>query len=150
MASLIFRRGNRLFATGSILLLVTAGLHTIGWLSGPPDDQALLAVLNVMSGYRFDLGLGMRPTVTDIHYSLAHTMGILITWLGLQNLLTLAVAGDNKRLVRVLVTLNVLGLAGLVALYTVYRVPPPLVSLAVVELLFVLALIVPEPRAVQA
>jgi hypothetical protein len=41
---------------------------------------------------------------------------------------------------------NVLGLALLVGLFAFYRIPPPLLTLAAVEALFVLALALPARR----
>jgi hypothetical protein len=55
MAWQIFRRGNRLFAAGSIGLIVVALLHGIGNYAPPPADAALNVVLEAMRGYQIDL-----------------------------------------------------------------------------------------------
>jgi hypothetical protein len=135
----MFRRGNRLFAAGSIALLLVATAHTLGHFAGGPDDPAFAAVENAMRGYSVDLGLGMRPTMRDIHLSLALTMSVFLVFLGIQNLATLALAPEAKRLLRVLALINFLCAGALVVLYAVYRVPPPLISFVVVGILFLLA-----------
>ncbi|MFY9610980.1 MAG: hypothetical protein WAU45_20510 [Blastocatellia bacterium] len=144
MASQIFKRGNRLFAAGSIGLTIVALLHGIGNLAPPPADAALDAVVAAIRGYQIDLGLGMRPSFLDIHKSLSLTMSILLLGLGVQNLMTLRVAGDSAKLVRCLCLVNAIFVGALVVLYAMYRIPPPLVTLGVVETLFLLALLLPR------
>jgi len=145
MASMIFKRGNRLFAAGSIGLIITSILHTIGHFAPPPvNDPALAAVDGAMRAFRFDLGFGMHPSIMDVFESLSLTMSITVLFLGIYNLTTLSLAGNNPRLVRRLTLLNVLGVGALVALYAFYRIPPPLICFAIVEILFLLALILPR------
>jgi hypothetical protein len=140
MASLIFKPSNRLFASGSIGLIIVAVLHTFGHFAPPPNnDAALEAVVAAMRDYQFDLGIGMKPSTLNILESLSLTMTITVLFLGIQNLLTLAIAGDHCRLVRRLTLLSIICTGALVALYTFYRVPPPLISFAVVEVIFILA-----------
>src|SRR4249920_2145243 len=106
MASRIFKRGNRLFAAGSIGLIIVPLLHGIGNFAPPPPDPALNAVVDAMRGYHFDLGLGMRPSLMDIDTSLSITMSIMLLFVGIQNLVTLRVSGDAVRLVRCLSLVN--------------------------------------------
>lgn len=146
MASKIFKRGNRLFAAGSIGLIVVALLHGIGNFAPPPPDPALNAVADAMRGYHIDLGLGMRPSFMDIHTSLSLTMSIMLLFVGVQNLVTLRVAGDVAKLVRCLSLVNSIFVGALVVVFAVYRIPPPLVTLGVVEVLFLLSLILPHNR----
>lgn len=146
MASQIFKRGNRLFAAGSIGLIIVGLLHGIGNFAPPPADAGLDAVIGAMRGYQIDLGLGMRPSFLDIHKGLSLTMSILLSCFGVQNLITLSVAGNSAKLVRWLCLLSVVFVGGLVALFAVYRIPPPLVTLGVVEILFILALLLPRER----
>lgn len=145
MATLIFKRGNRLFASGSIALILVAVLHTIGHFApAPENDAALAAVSEAMQGYRFDMGMGMQPSLMDILQSLSLTMSITVLFLGIYNLLTLSLAGNHARLVRRLTLLNVLAVGALVGLYAYSRIPPPLISFAVVEAIFIVALVVPS------
>ena len=146
MASRIFKSGNRLFAAGSVGLIIVALLHGIGNFAPPPADPALNAVIDAMRGYHFDLGLGMRPSLMDIDTSLSITMSIMLLFVGIQNLVTLRVAGDSAKLTRSLCLVNAIFAGALVVLYAVYRIPPPLVTLGVVEVLFLLALIPPRKQ----
>ena len=101
MASLVFKRGNRLLASGSILIILVAMLHTLGHFAPvPADDTALHAVMAAMRGYQFDIGMGMKPNMMDIFESLSLTMTITVLFLGIQNLVTLAAAGESFKLVR--------------------------------------------------
>lgn len=142
---MIFKRGNRLFASGSILLILVAALHSIGHFAPPPaGDAKLAAAIDAMRGYQFDIGFGMLPSFMDVFESISLTMSIMILFVAWLNLTVLSVAGDNARLVRRLTVLNAIGSGALVVLYAYYRVPPPLISFAVVEVIFILALIVPD------
>lgn len=47
----MLRPGRRLFSVAAILLIVVAGLHTIGHFSPPPDDAAPRAVEAALYGY---------------------------------------------------------------------------------------------------
>ena len=135
----MFKRGNRLFTAGSIALLLVAALHTLGHFAGGPEDPAFTSVVNAMRGYSVDLGLGMRPSMRDIHVSLVLTMTIFLVFLGIQNLVTLTLAPEAKQLLRALALINFLCAGALAILYAAYSVPPPLISFAVVGLLFLLA-----------
>lgn len=142
MASLVFKRGNRLLAAGSILIIIVAMLHTMGHFApAPANDTALHAVITAMRGYQLDMGMGMKPSLMDIFESLSLTMTITVLFLGIQNLVMLAAAGDNSKLVRRITVLSMLWVGGLIILYAIYRVPPPLFSFIVVEIILVLALL---------
>jgi hypothetical protein len=142
MASLVFKRGNRLLAAGSILIIVVAMLHTIGHFApAPADDTALHAVTAAMRGYQLDMGMGMKPSMMDIYESFSLTMTITVLFLGIQNLVTLTAAGDNSKLVRRITVLSMLWVGGLIILNAIYRVPPPLFSFIVVEIVLVLSLL---------
>ncbi|MGH7493616.1 MAG: LIC_13387 family protein [bacterium] len=135
----MFKRGNRLFAAATISLFLVAAAHTLGHFAGVPEDAALAAVANSMRGYSFDLGMGMHPSFMDIHESLSLTMSLFLIFLGIQNLATLALAPEAKQLLRTLALINFLCAGALVVLYAAYRVPPPLISFAVVSVLFLWA-----------
>jgi hypothetical protein len=147
MASVIFKPGNRLFAAGSIGIVLVALLHTLGHFAPPPkDDAALEGVMAAMRNYQFDLGLNMKPNMMDIFESLSLTMSVTVIFLGVQNLAALASAGDNLKLVRRLNWLSLIGIGALVVLYAVYRVLPPLFSFAVVEIILIFALLLPHKQ----
>jgi hypothetical protein len=136
----MFGRGRRLFSVAAILLIVVAGLHTIGHFSPPPDDAALRAVEAAMTGSRLELSLGMRPSVRDVLSSLSLTMTVTLLLIGVLDLL---VAGSAIASLRPFALANVVGVGALAALYGYYRISPPLVTLALVWVLFLVALLLP-------
>jgi hypothetical protein len=139
----MFRPGRRLFSVAAILLIVVAGLHTMGHFAPAPDDPALLAVEASMKGYRLELPLGMHPSVRDVLSSLSLTMTVTLLLVGALDLL---VARSALPSVRPFALANVVGVGALVALYWYHRISPPLVTLALVCLVFVLNLVLPERR----
>lgn len=144
----IFRPGCRLFATGSVLMLLTAAAHTAGHFAPLPDDAALISVIEAMRGYSLDMGFGMRPSVAGIQESLSLTMTIFLVFLGVQNLATLYWAGDSARLVHGLTAINLLCAVALTALYWHYRISPPLICFALISIVFILSLMLPNKREV--
>jgi hypothetical protein len=136
----MFRSGRRLFTFASIALIAVGILHTIGTCAPGPVDPALERLAAEMRAYRLPLGLGMQPSIFDIQQSLSVTMSVTLLWLALQNLVA-AGADSTGDVVRRLNILSVMGVGALVAVFAFYRIPPPLVTLAVVEVLFVLALV---------
>ena len=137
--------GRRLYLAGSIALILVAALHTWGQFAPTPPEPALSAVLTMMRGVRLDLGLGMQPSVYDIFRSLAFTMSITLAALGAFGLIVIR-ADPSTRLLRAAILTSSLAVGAVVVLQAVYRIPPPFISLAVVELLFLAALV----RAVKA
>ncbi len=136
----MFRKGHRLFSAASIGLILIAVLHTIGHFAPPPDDLIMTALLTAMKSYRFDLGLA-SPSMLEIFESLSLSVSLMLAWAGLTNLLIAHNAGLRDALMRRVCALNVLGIAALVALFGVYRVPPPAITLAIVDILFVIAFV---------
>ena len=140
----MFGRGRRLFSVAAMLLIVVAGLHTMGHFSTPPDDPALRAVESSMAGYRIALPLGMNPSVRDVLDSLSLTMTITLL---LVAVLDLIVAGSAVVSLGPFALANVIGIGALAALYGYYRISPPLVALTLVGLLFLAALLLPAGTA---
>lgn len=138
--------GQRLYVAGSIALILAAGLHTWGQLAPAPSDQALATVFGMMRGVRLDLGLGMRPSVYEIYRSLAFTMSITLVVMGAFGLIVARTPDPSGRLLRAAILTSTVAVGALVVLYAAYRIPPPLLTLAVVELLFVAASV----RAIRA
>lgn len=140
----IFRPGCRLFAIGSILMLLTAAAHTAGQFAPAPNDAALNSVLSAMQGYKLDMGMGMKPSIEEVYYSLAFTMSILLLFLGVQNLVSIYLAGDSAKLMRSLTAINLLCVVAQVILNWHYRIPPPLISFVLISLVFALSLAMPN------
>jgi hypothetical protein len=140
----MFRPGRRLFSAASIGLLLVAVLHALGAVAPPPDDAATRTLRAVMEAYRFQLGLGWTPSAWDASESLNWTMSVLLVLLGLQNLAVARASSADDALVHRLCLLSALGVGGLVLLFGVYRIPPPMLALAAVEVLFLLGLVAPR------
>ena len=137
----MFQRGYRLFASGVIGLFVIALLHSFGHFSPPPDDPALAAVLQAMSASQLDMGLA-RPSLMAIYNSLSLGMTLFLLFLGGIDLVVLRFGRENARLMRAMKLANFVGVAALTALFAYYLVPPPLITFAIVGLLFLLSTLV--------
>jgi hypothetical protein len=135
----VFRPGRRLFSAASLALLASGLIHLSGFLAGPPPDPAIRGALEHMAAARFDMP-GAQPSLLDVFHSLSLTMTVTLVWLGAQNLLVAALDATGA-LLRPCAWASTLGLGALVALYGYLRIPPPLVVLAVVEALWIAALL---------
>ena len=142
----MFRSGRRLFSSASLSLMLVALLHTLGHFSPPPEDPALASLQAAMESQKFDLGLGMQPSVSDVFNSLSLTMTVTLLSLGALNLAVARADDASGRLVRSFTIVNVVGVGALVAIYGFYRIPPPLITLAAVEVQFLLALVLQVRR----
>src|SRR5262245_19642734 len=145
----MFRRGRRLFSSASLVLLLTAAVHTLGHFAPrelSPEEKVVEAA---MAGYRVDMGLGMSPSVQDMVQALSLTMPIGLSVWAIANLL-IAATDATGRGVKLLAWLSVAGSALLIALYAYYQIPPPLMFMVVTGILFLAAAAtsagVEEPR----
>lgn len=144
----MFQKARRLFSAGLIGLLVIATLHTIGQFSQKDADPQLISAISAMNHYTLSMGFGMNPSVYEIYKSFSLTMSITLVWLGLQHLLVAAPLDSSEVLIRRQTLLSILGVGALILLYAVYRIPPPLLTLCGVEVLFILSWF--RQRRVQA
>jgi hypothetical protein len=134
-----FTRGRRLFSTACIATILVAAAHTAGHLAPDPaleTDPEFAKLLAAIDGYHAPLGLGMTPSFHDIHMGLVFTMTVSLLSLAI---LGLAFAADRTVTPGQLTKFAAVAAATAVCMtgiYWVYRVPPPLVSLAVVTVLF--------------
>src|SRR5579859_6767186 len=115
MASGIWKPGRRLFSVASILMLVMAVLHTIGFFGAKPDnaDQLLIG----MMGMRHEpMGMGMAPSMADIFYCLAASITVYSAAVGLLNLIVLASADAADSLVSKLLWVNIIWVTAFTAL----------------------------------
>ncbi len=141
----MFRHGRRLFSIASMLLILTAAAHTLGHFQPQPQTPEYINLKSTMEAYQFDLGMGMKPSVRDVLESLSLTMSVTLLLLGLQNLL-IAMADESGKMVRRFAFVNIIGVGALATLYWVYRLPPPLISFVIVEVVFLLAVLVPDRK----
>jgi hypothetical protein len=87
-------------------MLPGATLHTIGILT-PPRDPALLALENSMQSFRFGAGMGMNPSILDVHMLLV--LAVTFSGFGILNL-TLAGPHDiSERLLRRVIRIKFAG-----------------------------------------
>jgi hypothetical protein len=141
----MFRRGRRLFSVASILLILTAVAHTLGQFQPGPQTPEFANLKSTMEAYTFDLGMGMKPSVNAILDSLSFTMSITLFLLGWQNLLV-AMVDESGKMIRRFALVNIIGVGALIALYWYYRIPPPLISFVIVEIVFLLAVLTPNRK----
>lgn len=135
----MLRSGRWPLVVASVGLLLVAAAHTLGHLQPPPQDGPQAELIAAMDALRLDgLGLGWRPSVHEVFDSLSLTMTIALIWLGA---LGLVVAKLDRAacLLRPFALLAAAGNGALVVLFWQQRIAPPFVTLAVVELFFVLA-----------
>ncbi|HEY7192938.1 MAG TPA: hypothetical protein VH439_04280 [Gemmatimonadales bacterium] len=135
----LFARGRRMFTSACMATLVVAALHTIGnTISGPPDP-GYASVEAAMRAYSIPLGIGMSPSMWDIFRGLVFTMSICLVAMGVLGLVVAASREATPRLLSRMAVVLALASAALTAVYWVYRVPPPLITMAIVTLLFVVS-----------
>jgi len=127
----MFRSENRLLMISTVLLLLVAAAHTSGVFSEPPDDPATRAVLDAMRGYTLELGLGMRPSLLDIQISLGLTMTLFLLFMVAVQVVAMTATEVGSPVRSRLILATTLANWALVALYAIYRVPPPLISFVV-------------------
>jgi hypothetical protein len=132
----MFGPGKRAFSIGSIALIVVAGLHTMGHFAPPPQDPAWLALDAALRDYTFELPL-MPTTAFAVLQSLSLTMTVTLLALGALGLV--AARSCDAATVRRFAIVETVAVAALVAIYAVYRVSPPLVTLALVLVAFTVA-----------
>lgn len=136
----IFSKGRRSLTVAAIATLLVAALHTIGTLAPPPaDDAAMLAMIEAMRGYQIPLGLGMAPSMWDVEQGLALTITFFLIAFAV---LGLSFAGDRDAAPRTLSRIAMIStatMATLTVVNAVLRVPPALVSFALLAILYLVA-----------
>ena len=135
----MFRRGYRLLAAASIVLLLEAAAHTVGTLSPLPDEPAIQELARMMRETTSPLGLGMEPSAWDVQRGLARTMTVLLALMGIMGLALPAAAPDDRRVYRRTAGLLCVANLALLALWWSLRIPPPLLFQLVAAPLLVLA-----------
>jgi hypothetical protein len=121
----LFRKGTRLLAAASVILLLEAVAHTIGTLSPPPDDPAIQAVVTAMRELRVPLGLGMEPSAWGINRSLGLAMTVALTLMGVMGLALPGAAPGSRRVYRTTAWLLAGANLAMLVLWWSYEVLPP-------------------------
>ncbi|MBI1848894.1 MAG: hypothetical protein HYR85_00980 [Planctomycetes bacterium] len=146
MPSALFAHGRRLFTTASILTVLTAIAHSLGHFAPPPTDEPTLKVLAAMGEYHVPLGFGMSPSMFQIQQALSLTMGITFAAFGILGLVLAASRDVPTSTLRRVGWVNAVWVAAAGATYAYYRIPPPLISTALIELATLSWLLLPARR----
>jgi|SRR5262245_41476808 len=122
-------------------MIVVAILHTIGNTAPTNDPPGMTAVFDAMRGYQVPLGMGMSPSIWDVWRGLIFTMTVCLLAMGALGLVVAADRDATPRLLsRVAVVLTATS-ACLTIMFAFYRVPPPLISMAVVTVLYAISVV---------
>jgi hypothetical protein len=137
----MFPAGRRWFVAASWTTVLVSLLHTAGnTLPSAPPDPAYTTLESTMRGYHIPLGLGMIPSMWDINQSLVFTMSICLAAMGLLGIVLGTSRDTTSRVLRPAAIVLSLASAGLTVMYLRYQITPALVSMAVVTVLFVVAI----------
>lgn len=136
----IFSKGRRSLTVAAIATLLVAAMHTVGTFVPPPaDNAAIVAVVAAMQGYPMPMGLGMAPSMWDIQTALSLTMTLFLIAFAV---LGLSFAGDRDASPRTLSRIAMISagtMAALTVVYAMFRIPPPLVMIAILAILYLVA-----------
>jgi hypothetical protein len=146
MSIAIWKRGRRLFSIAAVLMILVAALHTVGNLMVRPDSAEEERVFAEMSSLHFPFGMGMNPSLKDVYWDLVFTMSITFAGLGLINVVAAASPDVPDRILRRMSWVNLLWVGASVVLNWMCRIPPPLISSVILELV-VAASLVTTPRS---
>src|SRR5262245_24425229 len=131
------RQGRGWFIAATVLLGITGVLHTIGQFGPePPELQSALAAAR---DAHLPMGMGMAPSLMDIVSDLAFTMSVTFFALTAVNLIFAFHADATTDLRRTAAAVSMAWLLAFDVLCYLYRIPPPLVSGAVVTVAFAVA-----------
>lgn len=145
----LLKPGVRALTVACGLTLVVAALHTLG-IAGDPPDARLAAVLEEMRGTTVGSGW-FTFSLYAVFESVWIQVGVLLVMLAGKSLVAVAVVSPESRarVVRALSLFDALFYAGLTAGFVYYRIPPPLVSFAVLTVAFVVAAALARPAAIH-
>lgn len=136
---MIFSRNRRLFTTASIAVILVAVAHTAGHLAPNPvleADPEFARLTAVIDGYHAPLGMGMSPSFHDIHMSLVFTMTVALLSMGVIGLVFAADHTVTPNQLTKIAGLAAATAASMTGIYWIYQIPPPLVSLGIVTVLY--------------
>lgn len=132
--------GRRTFAVASVFLMLMGVMHGIAQLTSRAADPAGIAIEANMRGYHVPLGFGMSPSLLDLSDNLGFSVTIALLWLGLMGIVV-ATADPSPRVLRRMTIVSLVGGTALAVSQAHYRVAPPLVLLALIEVMLVLSLV---------
>ena len=136
----MFAPGRRWFTIASITTVLVSIAHTLGnTLGGTPTDAAYVSLDAAMRAYTVPLGMGMNPSVWNIYQSLVFTMSLCLAGMGALGLALAGSADATPRLLARAAVVFAVTSAALTVLFYVDQIPPGLISMAVVTVLFAIA-----------
>jgi len=138
MTKPIFTKGRRLYTTASILTILVAVMHTVGNLQ--PDPPQYEGVLTAMREAPVPMGMGMEPSIYDIYWSLVFGMSVLLAGIGVLGLVLAATTDASMKVLARSAAMFAVISAAQAAILWVAQVPPPLISFAVLTVLWTLAM----------
>jgi len=136
MFNRIFQRGNRLFASASIMAIVIAVAHT-STLLNLPNDEGITTAFDVMKDTSVIPG-SPKPNLLDVVLGLWLQVGGLLLLLGLKNLALLAVmpVDSSRNTIRTMSFVDGTVCAAMALLFLIVFIPPPLISFSILAVLF--------------
>jgi len=140
MIGTLFRPGVRIFTLGCALTLVVAVGHTLGITNDEAPNPQWGAAVDAMHAARVEAG-PFAFSLYDVLAAVWIQVGALLVMLAGKNLLMLFVspAPMRPRLVRAFSLFDAACCGALAVLSAYYRIPPPLLSFAVLAVVFFLA-----------
>ena len=130
-----FRAGRRLFATGCVLLLLVAALHTSGGFVRPAPGSLQETLQEEMAGARYPGGFGWTVSQLEIEHAVWFQLSLAVSWIALSGLMV--AAWGSELLVRRTTWLAVAVNGATILLAWHYHVLIPLVAYAIVELVLI-------------
>lgn len=113
--------------TAVVLLLLTAAIHSISlFVSLTPDNETERQLVGLMTNYKLQMGPGFHPTMGNLFTALSScfTFLCLLAGLTIAYLLKKKVAPE---ILRGIVTINLLVMAGCFVMNLVFTFLPPIV-----------------------
>ena len=135
---ILFTKGRRLYTTTAALTIIVAAMHTFGFAQ--PDPPEYEGVLSAMRGALVPMGMGMNPSIFDVYWSLAFSMSVMIAGIGVLGLVLASTTDASMKVLSRSAAVFAVICAGVAALGWISRVPPPLISFAVLTVLWSLSM----------
>ncbi len=132
----MFMKGIRTFAVSSVLTVIIGILHTTGLANDPPND-AWADAYEAARAATLEAG----PFSMSLYGTFAGVwiqVGALLIMLGIKNLLVVSAlrADHAPRIAARLAAFDCVCFAALTGLFVYFEIPPPLISFAVLTVLF--------------
>ena len=136
MLNTLFQKGHRLFAAASAIAIIISVLHTTALLNVPADDSWSLAfdAMKIATAAP-DIP---APSLFDVTLGAWLQVGALLFMLGAKNLALLATLPSETvpRMMRAVSYVDGIAYAALAILFYFLSIPPPMISFAILGVMF--------------